>query len=59
MSDLPKLMQADCGHFIPADSPPSGQRHDPLRERWLPVYLCGKCQPGRQVQPEVKALRAR
>jgi hypothetical protein len=41
--DLPKLMKADCNHFIPADSNPRGQRYEPVSSRWLPVFLCTTC----------------
>ena len=58
MTDLPKLMQADCGHFIPADSPPSARRYDSLRQKYLPIYLCEKCQPAQRTVPtaETKAV---
>ena len=51
MTELPELMQADCGHFIPADSSPSAKRYDSIRQKYLPIYLCEKCKSSLRAVP--------
>ena len=55
-SNLPRLMRADCGHYIPDGTDPVGQYQEPMSGRWLPVYLCGECSPNKQ-QPVVEIKR--
>lgn len=33
-----KLRKADCGHWVPANLPPTGETAD-----GTPVYLCPRC----------------
>ena len=58
-SQLPKLIQADCNHFIPEDSEPYGERYETLANRYVPVFLCQQCisQLRQQPKPEHKAVR--
>lgn len=42
---LPRLMRADCGHYIPDGSKPAGEYQEAMSGRWLPVYLCSRCRP--------------
>lgn len=51
---LPKLMRADCGHYIPDGSQPAGEYREAITGRWLPVYLCSGCIPTRSVLTEIK-----
>ena len=52
---LPRLMRGDCGHFIPADSRPTGEMLHPLVPD-LPtsIYLCPECAAKLPPQPIVK-----
>ena len=48
MTDLPRLIQADCGHWISAETPPAGSRIlDTVGymgpSRTANVYLCNQC----------------
>ena len=53
-SNLPRLMRADCGHYIPDGSQPVGEYREAMSGRWLPVYLCPACIPRREAIAEIK-----
>ncbi len=48
---LPRLIRADCGHYVPEDTPPAGEQMIPVTGQCVAVILCPRCRQDLTLTP--------